>query len=93
MLGGSVFVLATLYITGIFDNIKINIFGLYIGIVVLIIGIGIILFQNGITSSLTETVKSMGLWVLIPIMFIIIGIFQIIKCLFFERLEMNKHEK
>ena len=85
--------MATLYITGIFDNIKINILGLYIGIVVLIIGIGIILFQYGTTASLIETVKLMGLWVVIPIMFIIIGIFQIIKCLFFERLETNKYEK
>ena len=67
--------------------------GLYIGIVVLIIGIGIILFQYGTTASLIETVKLMGLWVVIPIMFIIIGIFQIIKCLFFERLETNKYEK
>ena len=83
--------MATLYITGIFDNIKINILGLYIGIVVLIIGIGIILFQYGTTASLIETVKLMGLWVVIPIMFIIIGIFQIIKCLFFERLETNKY--
>jgi len=51
----------------------------------LIIGVGVILFQNGTTSSFIETVKSMGLWILIPIIFIIIGVFQIIKSLFFER--------
>lgn len=81
-LGGSVFVLAALYIKGVFDKVKIDVMGTYVGFVILIIGIGIILFQNGTTLSLIETIKSMGFWFTIPLLFIILGIFQIIKCLF-----------
>ncbi len=90
LLGGMVFVLAFLYVTGVFDKFKINILGLYVGIVFFIVGIGIIAFQVGELTSLKEAIKRMGLWIFIPIMFIIIGCFQIIKCLFFERLEVKK---
>ena len=84
-LGGSVFVLAALYIKGVFDNVKINIMGTYIGAVCIIIGIGIILFQNGTTSSFLDTIKSLGIWILIPISFVASGIYLTIKSLFFER--------
>lgn len=92
-LGGMVFVLEFLYIMGVFNKIKINILGLYIGIVFLIIGIGIISFQLGEGLSLISIIKQMKFWTLIPIMFIIVGIFQIVKCLFFERLEINSNKK
>lgn len=88
-LGGMVFVIAYLSIKGVFDKLRINILGLYIGIVFFIIGIGLIFLQLGATSSFIEVIKSMVFWVLIPIMFIVIGFFQIIKCIFFERLNMN----
>lgn len=84
-LGGSVFVLAALYIKGVFDNVKINIMGTYIGAVCIIIGIGIILFQNGTTSSFLDTIKSLGIWILIPISFVASGTYLTIKSLFFER--------
>lgn len=93
LLGGTVFALAFLYIIGVFDKVKINILGLYIGFVSLIIGIGIISFQMGEVSTLIETIKRLEFWTLIPIMFITIGSFQIIKCLFFERLEANNSKK
>ncbi len=93
VLGGMVFVLIFLYAMGIFDKVKINILGLYIGIVFFIIGIGIIAFQMGTISSFMETIKTMRFWFLIPVMFIIVGIFQTIKCLFFERIEMNNNRK
>ncbi len=89
LLGSMVFILGFLYILGVFDKIKINILGLFIGIVFLIIGIGIIGFQLGEGLSLISIIKQMGFWTLIPTIFIIIGIFQIIKCLFFERLKIN----
>ncbi len=92
-LDGMVFVLGFLYTLGIFDKIKINILGLYIGIVSLIIGIGIISIQLNEASTLKEIVKQMRFWFLIPIIFIIVGIFQIIKCLFFERLEINNQKR
>lgn len=84
-LGGMVFVLAVLHIKGVFDKFKFDVIGAYIGIVFFIVGIGIIVLQNGTSSSFIETIKSMGLWFLIPIMFIIVGGVQTIKCLFFKR--------
>ena len=89
-LGGSVFVLAALYIKGVFDKVKIDVMGTYVGFIILIVGIGIILFQNQTTSSLIKTIKSMGFWFIIPSLFIIVGVFQIIKCLF---LSLNNHKK
>ena len=47
----------------------------------------------GTTSSLKETIKAMGFWFLIPVMFIIVGSFQTIKRLFFERIKINKNRK
>jgi len=93
LLGGMVFVLIFLYTTGIFDKIRINIIGLYVGIVLFVAGIGVIAFQMGQTSSFIEVIKTMGFWLLIPIIFIIVGTFQIIKCLFFERLEIENNQK
>ncbi|MCI8518841.1 MAG: hypothetical protein HFJ51_01625 [Clostridia bacterium] len=61
--------------------------GIYIGSVFAIVGIGIILFQNGTTPSFTETIKSMGFWIFIPIIFIITGIFEVIKCIIEARKE------
>ena len=81
ILGGMVFVLIFLQIKGVFDKIKIDIIGLYIGVVFVIIGIGILAFQMGTASSLIAAVKAMGLWVLIPIMFMVVGSMQTIKCL------------
>lgn len=93
VLGGMVFVLIFLQIKGVFDKIKIDVIGTYIGVIFTIIGIGIILLQNGMTSSFIETVKTMGFWILIPFMFIIVGIFQTIKCLLLPKLKMNSNRK
>ena len=79
------FIIAILQTKGVFDKVKIDVVGLYFGIVFFIIGVGIILFQNGTTSSFLETIKSLGLWILIPILFIIVGLIQTINCLFFKQ--------
>ncbi len=84
-LGAMAFIIAILQTKGVFDKVKIDVVGLYFGIVFFIIGVGIILFQNGTTSSFLETIKSLGLWILIPILFIIVGLIQTIKCLFFKQ--------
>ncbi len=93
LLGGTVFIFIFLYAKGVFDKVKINILGLYIGFVFFIVGIGLIAFQRGEVSSLMEVIKRMGAWIFIPVMFIIVGGFQVIKCLFFDRLEMNDNTK
>lgn len=92
ILGSMVFVLIFLSTFGIFANIKINVIGLYVGFVLLVVGIGILAFQLGEGFSLMEAFKRMRFWILIPIMFIAVGGFQIVKCLFFERLDMEKNK-
>ncbi len=78
------FILVALSTLGYFDKFKIDIIGIYLGILFTIIGIGILLFQNGTTGSLIKTISSFGFWILIPLMFIIIGLFLIIKTLFLK---------
>ena len=85
ILGSLTFVIFGLTVLGIFDKFKLDIISTYIGLVFVIIGIGIIVIKKGTTISLIETIKSFGLWILIPILFVIVGIHQIIKCLFFEK--------
>lgn len=76
------FIFSILNNLGIFNIDKINIPGLFIGIILLIVGFGIIIFQNNITQSFRETCRSFGIFIIIPLMFIIIGIVQIINCIF-----------
>lgn len=85
VLGSIPFILFGLMMLGMFNKVKIDIIGIYIGFAFLIIGIGSVLLQNTETNSLLETIKSMKLWFLIPIMFIIIGIYQIIKKLIIKK--------
>lgn len=80
-LGSLTFVIAALTMMGVFDKFKIDVLGTYMGVVILLVGIGIILIQNGTTMSLIETIKSFSFWIVIPIMLIIVGIIQIVKCL------------
>lgn len=75
------FVIGALTVLGKFDRFKINVFDMYVGVLFFVLGIGMIMLQNGTTQSLMETIKSFGLWICIPIMFIIVGIYQIIKCM------------
>ena len=83
--GTLTFILAVLSMLGYFDKFKIDILGTYIGLLFLMIGIGIILWQNGTTMSLIETIKSFRLWVFIPLMFIFVGVFQLIRCLILKQ--------
>lgn len=85
VLGSIPFILFGLMMLGLFDKIKIDIIGTYIGFAFLIIGVGIILLQNAETFILLETIKNMRLWFLIPIMFIVVGIYQIINRLIIKK--------
>lgn len=77
--GALTFVIVGLSILGVFDKIKIDVVRTYIGCFFTIIGIGVVLLQNGTTMSFIETIKNMGLWILIPIMFVVVGIHQLIQ--------------
>ncbi len=93
VLGSTAFILGALYIKGAFEKIKIDVMGLYFGFLFFIVGIGILLFQNGTAASFWEALKSLGIWAAIPILFIVAGGFQIIKCLFFKRLSENRNKR
>lgn len=79
--GSLAFVLAGLTIKGCFDKVKIDVLGLYAGVVIAVIGLGFLLLKYRESYSLIEMVKSFGLWIVIPIMMTVVGIFQIVKCL------------
>lgn len=85
LLGSLTFVLGALTVLGYFDRFKIDVIGTYIGAELVIVGIGILLFQNGTTISLLETVKSFGVWILIPLMFIAVGILLLVRSLFSKK--------
>ena len=59
--------------------------GAYIGFVLLAVGAGLLLFQSGTASSFWEGIRLMGLWVLIPILFLGIGVYLLMRSLFFVR--------
>ena len=65
---------------GCFDKIKIDVLGLYMGIVIVVIGVGFLVLKYVESYSLIETVKAFGLWMIIPILMILAGVLQIIKC-------------
>lgn len=84
---GMIFVLAFLQMKGVFDKVKFDVVGTFIGVILTVIGIGSILLQNGMTSSFIETVQMMGLWICIPIMFMIVGILLTIRSLFLHSIK------
>ena len=70
--GAFTFVLAALTVKGCFEHCKVDVLGLYIGILFVVIGIGnIAMIYN----------QSFGLWIVIPVLMIGVGVVQIIKCI------------
>lgn len=70
--GAFTFVLVALTVKGCFERCKVDVLGLYIGILFVAIGVGIIamIYQ-----------QKFGLWIVIPILMIGAGVVQIIKCI------------
>lgn len=79
--GAFTFILITLTALGYFDKHKIDVLGLYIGILFVVIGIGIPGIKYRETLSILETIRVFGFWILIPIMLVVVGALQIVKCL------------
>ncbi len=69
--GAFTFVLGALTLKGYFDKCKVDVLGLYIGVFFVVIG-------GGITAMIYR--QTFGFWILIPILMIVAGIVQIIKC-------------
>ena len=74
LVGGGAFAVGTLTVRGVFDNAKIDVFGLYVGVVFALLGIGFALM-------ILTLAESAGVWLLIPLLMTAAGIAQIIKCL------------
>lgn len=70
--GAFTFVLAALTVKGCFERCKVDVLGLYIGILFVVIGVGIIVMIYN---------QSFGVWIVIPVLMIGTGIIQIIKCI------------
>ncbi len=81
LFGALTFVLGALTMLGYFDKFKIDVLGIYMGVFLVVIGIGVIAIVFGKTLSLTATIESFGLWIFIPILLMVVGMLQIIKCL------------
>ena len=71
--GGGDFVLGALTVRGTFDKAKIDVLGLYVGIVFAVLGIGF-------TTMLYQLSENAGLWILIPLLMTAAGVLQIVKC-------------
>ena len=72
--GGGAFVVGTLTVRGVFDKAKIDIMGLYMGVVFIFLGIGF-------TVMILKQAESAGLWILIPLLMTAAGVLQTVKCL------------
>ena len=70
--GALAFLLGILTLKGCFDKCKIDVFGLYVGVLFILIGSGIIamIYQ-----------QKFGLWIVIPVLMIAAGVWQVSKCL------------
>lgn len=79
--GAFTFVLAALAVKGALDKFKIDVFGLYIGVLFIGMGIGFLALKYSETHSVTETFRAFGLWIIIPIVMAVAGMIQIVKCL------------
>lgn len=91
-MGAIIFILAGCSSMGWFDKAKFDVMGLCIGMILTIMGIGVFMLQNGEHSSLMGTIRAMRFWILVPIVFVIIGLLLTIKSLFDKRKEeYQKH--
>jgi hypothetical protein len=72
--GGGAFVMGALTLRGMFDKAKVDVLGLYMGIVIALFGIGFGVML--LTSS-----RSAGLWILVPLLMAVVGVLQILKCI------------
>jgi len=70
--GAFTFVLGALTVKGCFDKCKVDVLGLYIGILFVAIG-------GGIIAMIYQ--QEFGFWIIIPVLMVLAGVYQVIKCL------------
>ena len=70
--GAFTFVLGALTVKGCFDKCKVDVLGLYVGILFIAIG-------GGIIAMIYQ--QEFGLWIIIPALMSLVGVYQVVKCL------------
>lgn len=79
--GAFTFVLLALILQGRFDNVIVDVLGIYMGAMIVAVGLGFVALKYGKTLSLVQTVEEIGLWIVVPILMIAGGVTQIVKSL------------
>lgn len=64
--------LGALTVKGCFDKCKIDVLGLYVGILFMAIG-------GGIIAMIRQ--QEFGFWIIIPGLMVFAGVYQVVKCL------------
>jgi len=54
--------------------------GMYIGVLFVVIGIGTIALEFRESYSIAATIRTFGLWILVPVLMTVVGVHQIVKC-------------
>lgn len=81
LFGGGAFVVGALTIHGIFDQVKVDVLGIYMSAVVAGFGIGAVALKCMEHHSLVKAVEEFGLWVIIPAVMILGGAAGIVRFL------------
>lgn len=71
-------VLTILKLEGYFDRAKVDVLQIYSGTLSEAIGIGWIAFKYSETQSFEKMIDASGIWLVLPVLIIAIGIFQIV---------------
>lgn len=79
--GSFTFVLAALKAKGLFDSLKVDVLGAYMGAVIAAFGLGAVVLKYGETLSIAQTVHEFGPWIAIPALMVAVGVIQFVKCL------------
>lgn len=77
---------------GYMRELPMSIMDFAIGFVFAGIGAGFLYFQAG-SFSIGEVFKSMGLWIAIPLMFIVVGVYLIIRSFFSKKKEKRRKRR
>ena len=76
---GGVFLIAGLTAAGWFANAKVDVLGLYMGVVLILIRIGVSAVKYAETLSLINTIQEFGIWILVPLLLISAGLLQVYR--------------
>lgn len=79
--GSFTFILAALKAKGLFDSLKVDVLGAYMGAVIAAFGLGAVVLKYGETLSIAQTVHEFGPWIAIPALMVAVGVIQFVKCL------------